>query len=321
MRLANSLAVAAVASCGLLEPMQSAVADGYTFTTVNVPGATATAVTGINDSGLAVGYFRVEAGNTHSFFDANGTLTQLRDPNSVSTMAQDINNAASVIGTFTSNANTSALPQGFLDISGVFTTTNFPGYAITDPFGNNNKNQIVGAVLRYSAGARTTAFLESSGVFSTIAVPGSSKDAALGINDQGVIVGTYFDLFGKEHGFLDNGGTFETIDVPGAKATLAYKINDNGEIVGTFEDSAGTLHGFRDVNDTFMPIDVNGAASTEIFGLDSQGQITGAYFNATGEHGFIGSPNGNGRKVAEPTTMALVGFGLANLFFSRRRRA
>jgi len=72
-------AVGLLAVGALLAGGQRARADSFSFTTVNYPGATSTAVEGINSSGELVGIF-TDAAGYHGFVDNGGTFYRHQCP-------------------------------------------------------------------------------------------------------------------------------------------------------------------------------------------------------------------------------------------------
>ena len=89
---ALGLVVAAFAS--------SVSAAPYTFTTLNVPGASETQAFGINNAGQVVGTFANSGSGSHGFINTGGTFTTLDVPGASGTGAGGINNAGQVVGFF-----------------------------------------------------------------------------------------------------------------------------------------------------------------------------------------------------------------------------
>ena len=65
----------------------------------------------------------------------------------------------------------------------------------------------------------------------------------------------------------------------------------------------------------FTPIDVPGSILTRTYGINDAGQIVGVYRDATGGHGFFAAPS----SVPEPSSLLLLGSGVAGLAFLRRK--
>ena len=130
----------------LLTGAKAALADsvsflyaGGVFTTINYPGATDTAVLGINNSGQIVGSFGDSTGE-HGFMDAGSFFTVLNYPGAIHTDPYGINDSGQIVGTFYDSTG----QHFFVDTGGVFTTLDYPGTISTWASGINDSGQIVG---------------------------------------------------------------------------------------------------------------------------------------------------------------------------------
>ncbi len=106
----------------LLAPLS---ASAQQFVTVDYPGATATVVFGINNTGQMVGAFTDSEGLTHGFSLISGTFTQIDFTNATFTQASDINDVGQIVGTYVDAEN---IPHGFVLNNGVFTSITDPVY-------------------------------------------------------------------------------------------------------------------------------------------------------------------------------------------------
>jgi probable HAF family extracellular repeat protein len=273
----------------------AAQAPVYTFTAIDIPGASKTAARGINVHSQIVGYFTDSTG-THGFFldtDRSFTAIDAPFPGVSSTQGRGINAAGQIVGYFTDSAGT----HGFLDIGGSFTPIDVPGATAkfgTFALGINESGQIVGDF--FDATGQQHGFLDEGGKFTRVDVPGvMHSSAATGINNgfNGAfqIVG-YYDM---KNGFLDTGGSFTPIEVPGSQTTFPFGINGAGQIVGFFGDTGlGQLcgpkkptHGFLDTGGSVTVVDVPGAIQTCAYGINDAGHIVGLFLDSTGTHGFL----------------------------------
>jgi uncharacterized membrane protein len=218
------------------------------LTTIDVPGARATAPVKINDRGQIVGIYSRNATNTkdpdaavHGFVLDRAKVTTIDYPGAASTQAAGINNRGEVVGDYFDAAGTA---HGFRWYKGRFTRIDVPG-AFTGVLDINDCGQIVGYHADDLAGP-FHAFVLDRGKFTSFDAPGVRYTYAFGIDNRGRIVGfTGTDAAGTElHGFRvdqHGKGTFERIDVPGAPSTVATDINDRGRIVGFYDNPyAGT---------------------------------------------------------------------------------
>src|SRR3954451_17700742 len=77
----------------------SANAATFSFTQIDVPGASSTQAFGINDAGQIVGGFADSTGG-HGFLFTGGSFTQIDVPGASVTQAQGINDAGQIVGAF-----------------------------------------------------------------------------------------------------------------------------------------------------------------------------------------------------------------------------
>src|SRR4051794_12280113 len=75
----------------------SANAANFSFTQIDVPGATNTSAEDINNVGQIVGQF---SGGLHGFLDTGGSFTQIDVPGGSFTQALGINDAGQIVGAF-----------------------------------------------------------------------------------------------------------------------------------------------------------------------------------------------------------------------------
>jgi probable HAF family extracellular repeat protein len=122
--------------------------DDGDLTTIDLPGATATFVLGINNRGQMVGSYIDADGNYHGFLrDPNGAVTTLpdapvADPTAGGTQPASINDRGQIVGLAYDAQGGS---RGFLYENGVVTLIDAtPNAVFTRPLDINNRGQIVG---------------------------------------------------------------------------------------------------------------------------------------------------------------------------------
>jgi probable HAF family extracellular repeat protein len=183
---------------------------GGAVTTVDVPGASITSLSGINNRGAVVGAYVDSRGRSHGLLLERGALTPIDPPKAANVypgganiQAFDINDHRQIVGFYPDREGTF---HGFLYHKGKFTELDPPRAA-----GNRN---------------------------------GFGASAAFGINNRGQVVGQYVDREGVLHGYLwERKRGFRTIDPPAADScgevpnvgrvcgTVAADINDRGQIL------------------------------------------------------------------------------------------
>ncbi|MHB1571357.1 MAG: hypothetical protein ACYC0H_19440 [Solirubrobacteraceae bacterium] len=159
----------------------------------------------INDQGIAVGFYTDSKGNNHGF-SVNTRTRRFKAINvagdSNITVA-GINNEGDVAGFATNSAGNT---EGFLRRSdGRVFHLNFPGASMTQAFGVNDGDEVVGAYTDGTGSSATShGFIWSPGFgFATVDDPNGIGATTLnGINDRGTIVGFYTDSSGNTDGLL-----------------------------------------------------------------------------------------------------------------------
>jgi probable HAF family extracellular repeat protein len=196
MRVTSILAAAVG---GFFAATAAANADAYTFTAIDVPGASfpGTDAFGINNAGQIVGYFNDIRGS-HGFLDTGGRFATIDVPGPEATSANGINNAGQIVGLFSRNTST----HGFVDTNGSFTPIDVPGKNFTVANGINDAGQIVGEFADENFDYH--GFFYFDGNFAEIDVPGAVDTFASGINDAGHVVGE-FEVVEPGHLFISHG--------------------------------------------------------------------------------------------------------------------
>ncbi len=110
----------------------------------------------------------------------------------------------------------------------------------------NNNGTVAGFYV--TSGGATDAFVKkTNGRFIKIAFHGATMTQAFGINDNGEVVGAYTLGSGSSattHGFTWHNGHFTTVDDPhGVGTTFINGVNNAGDLVGFYTDSAGNTDG------------------------------------------------------------------------------
>ena len=162
---------------------------------------------GVNDSGVAVGFWTDANGDNHGYLvNVNtGTFSSVTDPNApnASLTAAAINSGGGIAGFYTNAANGNT--DGFLESGGAFIDLSVPGASSTMAFGVNDNGEVVGT---YTAGSGSSAAMHGfswtlGGGFQSIDDPhGMGTTTINGVNDAGDLVGFYVDSAGNTDGML-----------------------------------------------------------------------------------------------------------------------
>ena len=257
----------------------AAVASAAAQTTIDYKGAAATALSGINDSGLMVGIFYNSDGSEHSFLYDGKKFTTFDYPQAAWTEAAGIDQAGDVVGYYGNVADTWA--HGFLrTAAGDFSSMDHDGHFNTMPFGINSAQTIVGCM--HNPGTMHGFIMQDGGFVSM----SPAYEMYTAINDTGTIVGWHHAAPSKVLSFVLSGTGQVNFNFPGATNTQAYGINVYGAVVGWYgTDTNG--HGFLMKDGKFTSIDIPNATLTHAVGINNAGRIVGYYENATGFHGFV----------------------------------
>ncbi len=200
--------------------------DGPNITTIDYPGASQTALFGINDSNQVVGIATLPGG-FQGFLYRNSAFASILVPGSQFTAPRSIDTYGNIVGYYSENS----LLHGFEDHEGRFTTIDYPGARLTVATGVNDLGEIVGMYLNPGAND-WQGFLYSSGTFVAIDFPGAPYAIPWGLNNSGDVVGYYLASSGYASGFLFDGVNFESLAQPGVNSTYLTGINDSEQIVG-----------------------------------------------------------------------------------------
>ena len=158
---------------------------------------------GVNDTGTAVGFYNDSAGNAHGYAYniRSGRFKAITVKGATSVTATGVSNAGTTTGFFISAGGA---VDAFLQMHGGRTLTiAVPGASMTQAFGVNDKDEVVGA---YTVGtgnnAVTHGFTWQGGKVTTVNYAKSSGTTVNGVNDEGDIVGFYTDAKGNTDGFV-----------------------------------------------------------------------------------------------------------------------
>jgi hypothetical protein len=159
---------------------------------------------GINNAGVAVGFYNDANGNAHAYQvnQATHVFTPIHVPGK-SVTATGINTAGDITGFATDAAGSTS---SWLLKGGHLTSFQFPGGSSTQAFGINSKDQIVGSYLDGAGvmhGFVLTSPLGPVSHWTTIDDPnGIGSTIINGINTAGDLVGFYTDAAGNTDGML-----------------------------------------------------------------------------------------------------------------------
>ncbi len=215
--------------------------QGNVYATVDYPGATETAITGLNDMGQAVGTTVHSNPPIGFLYDVGAeTFTVISYPGAAQTSPIAINNDGAVAGIISSTTNTN---NGFELVGSRYTRIKPPNAPNSAVDGITSSGELAGYVS--SVKQTPVNFLFKEGKFHAITIPNASSATVYGVNPRGTaLVGVYQPTPGTNAGFLYQGKALQELQFPGANGTFPQSVNDAGEVVGYFLDSSFNFHGF-----------------------------------------------------------------------------
>ncbi len=232
----------------------------------NFPGSRQTQVTGLNNTGIDVGFFSTMnradlADNNFGYYSLNGTHFHKVNFPTAHPANPPVDQLLGV--------NDSDIAVGFYN----------------DDKGNSHGYIYVIPLHKY--------------VGLTTGVPGVTSTTATGINNSNCISGFFTNSAGKVHGFVvcPQRPHLTVLVVPGAAATQPFGISSTGEVVGTYTVGSGgsaKTFGFtwrRGRGFQTKISDPLGVGTTFVNGVNSAGDLVGFYVGQHGNtNGFLAKP-------------------------------
>jgi hypothetical protein len=231
------------------------------YQAISVPGSAQTQLTGLNNTGIQVGFWSAQ--NKASQVESNVGF-YLRAGRFASVRFPTRDNASPPVNQLL-GVNDHGIAVGFY----------------TDGQGRHHG-------YRYDIATRT---------FAVVAVPGGSSVIAAAINNSGGVAGFFTGRNGVTSGFfLRATGQLFILNAPHAAMTQALGVSDSGEVVGGYRLGSGSraaTHGF-----TWTPQrgfttvdDPRGVGTTTINGVNDAGDLVGFYVDGPGNtDGLLATP-------------------------------
>jgi uncharacterized membrane protein len=279
---------------GVLPSHLAGIVDGerkFDFKTIQVPGATRTVASGIDDAGQIVGYYNDSAGTAHGFVLRDDKFATIDFPGAAFTEARGIGTRGEIVGTYRMASEPALNFHGFLRThDGRFVPIDYSQHTSTiaqrilpdgtilgcrhdNDFGASMK----GVVIRAKGNTETNAFASMHN--------GATPDLRR-------IAGLYNYAPGERSAaYVIDDGDFKPLVVPGSIGTSAWDVNPAGHVVGSYRDSMG-VHGFILTADGFVTLNVPKAAMTRAFGINAIGAVVGSFDTGGRTYGLLATPSG-----------------------------
>jgi probable HAF family extracellular repeat protein len=264
------------AALGLALASQPAAAQTYKFKTVNIPGASQTALLS-DGGGTIVGWNYDPSGNPTCTLIKGKTYTPISDPNGVQTYCYAISNAGTVVGYYNTSGDAAI---GFTYSNGTFSDFSLPGISGALPIATSTNGIIAGYY--YDQNSQPWGFTLKGTKVTTFQVSGAAYVFPSGVNSHGELTLQEIDTSGNEHCLVGSAPNFTELTAPGATETVCNDVNNNGKIAGSFVDSTGAYNGFAydPATSTFYTINYPGMAETHIRAIANSDTVVG-YYQAT----------------------------------------
>jgi hypothetical protein len=217
----------------------------------NFPGSAQTQVTGLNNTGVTVGFWANDQGANFGFYRSHGRYHSVNFPSNDNASPQvdqllGVNDNKLAVGFYTDAKGSN---HGFLYgiRSHRFSRVAVAGASSVTASAINNLGDVAGFDTN-SAGTVQSFLLQNGGRMVTLSYPGATSTQAFGVNDGDEVAGSYTLGSGSSattHGFVWAPGLgYQSVDDPnGIGATTLNGVNDRGQLVGFYTDSAGNTDG------------------------------------------------------------------------------
>jgi hypothetical protein len=288
----------------------------FTYAPINISGAVATEVRGINNNGEVVGFYYTSkacvepAGeiqfpncNVHGFKMVNGTVIKLMVPNSTSTAIMGLNDYGDLVGFCLDNTGSHAFlwlhTNAIKLLNAPFGGPNSDEHTVA--FGVNKALTVVGGLWFYSDSIGESGWVWQNGTFSNMN-PGNVSGAGVsvnGISNNGYLSGTtitnnsqdaWFKSATDEDFYTQSGGTNGTA-VNINSDVIGYSSSGKGWFAKHIEWNEGT-NDATEVKPSFIPVAYPNATATYPLGMNDKRWVAGTYVDSAGvRHGFIAKPN------------------------------
>jgi uncharacterized membrane protein len=271
---------------------------GYTYQTLDIPGADASLPQAVNARGDIAGWYNL-GGIDYAFLLRNGKLQTIAppDPRATATWILGISEAGILAGVYHTPDPCPDCPwflqdyqqHGFIWKDGVYDLLDFPGSVYSNGNGVNARGDVVGEMW---LNGKVYGFTRAKdGTYTQLDESEAPEDlnswsSAYGLNDHGDVAGWIGrgDTF-EFYAYFLHQGKLTPIRVPGSTWATASWVNTRGE-VAIYCSDIGKSYVWRD--GVLTEVAAPDAVWTWAWSINDEGTIVGQFGTADGKvHGFV----------------------------------
>lgn len=248
----------------------------YSLENLGSLGNGAGTVSGMNNSGVAVGFITNQQGNQVPVIFTGGQAQPLGGAGS----ANGVNDAGTVVGTLYSANGPVATEWS----NGQTNNLGINGYGM----GVNNSGQVAGSY-QISTGDLHAFLSTPGGSFVDLGTLGGKWSSAYAVNATGQVAGTSTLPNGVFNAFFSNGSNMIDIGTLGGSNSYGMALNGSGEIVGNSQTALGFTNAFAWQNGSMIDLGTLGGSQSYAYGVNDSGAIVGSAWVSgnTATHGFV----------------------------------
>jgi probable HAF family extracellular repeat protein len=221
---------------------------------------------------------------------ATYTLVDLSSPGDLLSVADDINHAGWIVGSYVETATPAVVRALVRRPDGTrVTLTELPGGSGTSGASINAAGDVAGFAFTAGGPAHAAVWWGAGGPPQDLGTLGGPVSDADGINDWGEVVGTSQVPGGARHAFYWSAGTGMVDITPGAGMAAATGINNLGQVVGSFGPDHVSQHAFVwSAGQGLTDLGTLGGPVAQAVAINDGGEVVGVSFVAGSNalHGF-----------------------------------
>ena len=271
----------------------------YVTTDLGTLGSGGSFATGINSSGVVVGYTYPAQPMPYpaAFVYSNGTIADLGQ--GMTARAYGIDGSLVVGRNSSEQAFVDDVAAGVTTLLTPSTTGGGLMPVVSTAYGVNVGGQVVGVSTLFTSGGASLWTVGSGGAVTVtdLGTLGGTYSCARGINDSGLIAGYSANSAGPYHAVLWNagGGTVAITDLGtlGGATSEAFAINNSGQVAGLADTADGVSHAFVWTSSAGMSnLDLGsslGETASTAAAINSAGSVVGSMTISGAAHAFLDS--------------------------------